>query len=187
MKFQVLSHAGLAVDCQGKQLVCDPWLVGSTYWRSWWNYPPVAASTVRALKPDFVYLTHIHWDHFQGPSLRKFDFDTTILVPDGHDSRMREDLHQMRFPNVVELAQRERELITHARVRVVRHRHQPTHDGWRARRQPLRQLHRVFAHSWMVVGECGQHRVGIECVEAVERPERVQSAGRTVAAARELA
>jgi UDP-MurNAc hydroxylase len=104
MKFQVLSHAGLAVDCQGKQLVCDPWLVGSTYWRSWWNYPPVAASTVRALKPDFVYLTHIHWDHFQGPSLRKFDFDTTILVPDGHDSRMREDLHQMRFPNVVELA-----------------------------------------------------------------------------------
>jgi UDP-MurNAc hydroxylase len=59
---------------------------------------------VRSLKPDFVYLTHIHWDHFQGPSLRKFDPETTILVPDGHDSRMREDLHQMRFPNVVELA-----------------------------------------------------------------------------------
>jgi UDP-MurNAc hydroxylase len=104
LKFKVLSHAGLAVDCQGTQLVCDPWLVGSTYWRSWWNYPPVAASTVRSLKPDFVYLTHIHWDHFQGPSLRKFDPETTILVPDGHDSRMREDLHQMRFPNVVELA-----------------------------------------------------------------------------------
>ena len=104
MKFQVLSHAGLAVDCQGKQLLCDPWLVGSTYWRSWWNYPPVRSSTVRALRPDFIYLTHIHWDHFQGPSLRKFDFGTTIVVPDGHDSRMREDLHDMRFPNVVEIA-----------------------------------------------------------------------------------
>ena len=104
MKFTVLSHAGLAVDCRGVQLLCDPWLVGSTYWRSWWNYPPVAASTLQSLKPDFVYLTHIHWDHFQGPSLRKFDRETTILVPDGHDTRMRDDLHQLQFPNVVELA-----------------------------------------------------------------------------------
>lgn len=103
MKFTVLSHAGLAVDCSGVQLLCDPWLVGSTYWRSWWNYPPVAPSTLRALQPDFVYLTHIHWDHFQGPSLRRFDPETTFLVPDGHDSRMRQDLHDMRFPNVIEM------------------------------------------------------------------------------------
>lgn len=117
MKFTVLSHAGLAVDCNDTQLVCDPWLVGSTYWRSWWNYPPVAASTMRSLRPDCVYLTHIHWDHFQGPSLRKFDPETTILVPDGHDSRMREDLHQMRFPNVVEMAHGEtRELAPGFRI-----------------------------------------------------------------------
>src|SRR5205814_3195917 len=51
-----------------KQLLCDPWLVGSAYWRSWWNYPPVPDGLVETLHPDFIYLTHMHWDHFHGRS-----------------------------------------------------------------------------------------------------------------------
>ena len=62
MQFQILSHAGLLVQGSGKTLLFDPWLVGSTYWRSWWNYPPVERSLVDSLRPDFIYLTHIHWD-----------------------------------------------------------------------------------------------------------------------------
>ena len=72
MFFQILSHAGLRVVAGGRELVCDPWLVGSTYWRSWWNYPPVPRDLVDSLKPDFIYLTHLHWDHFQSASLRRF-------------------------------------------------------------------------------------------------------------------
>jgi len=64
--------------------VCDPWIVGSTYWRSWWNYPPVSPELLASIKPDYVYLTHIHWDHFHGPSLRRFDRATPVLVPKGH-------------------------------------------------------------------------------------------------------
>jgi len=29
MEFQILSYAGLRVSAGGKQLICDPWLVGS--------------------------------------------------------------------------------------------------------------------------------------------------------------
>jgi UDP-MurNAc hydroxylase len=43
MEFQTLSHAGLRVAAGGAELLCDPWLVGSVYWRSWWNYPPFRA------------------------------------------------------------------------------------------------------------------------------------------------
>lgn len=50
----------MAVRAGGKELLFDPWLVGSTYWRSWWNYPPVPRALVDTLKPDFIYLTHIH-------------------------------------------------------------------------------------------------------------------------------
>ncbi len=76
MKLQILSHAGMTVTSSaGSQLLCDPWLIGSTYWRSWWNYPPVADELIASLKPDAIYLTHIHWDHFTGPSLRLFDPD----------------------------------------------------------------------------------------------------------------
>lgn len=103
MRFQILSHAGLAVQSGGKTLVTDPWLVGSCYWRSWWNYPPVTRELVQSIKPDFIYITHIHWDHFQGPSLRKFDKNTRIYVPKGNFRRIRNDLEQMGYKNVVEL------------------------------------------------------------------------------------
>jgi len=103
MKFQVLSHAGLAVTSGNRTLVTDPWIVGSCYWRSWWNYPPVTTELVRSIKPDFIYVTHIHWDHFQGPSLRKFDRATPIYVPKGNFHRIRDDLVKMGFTNVIEL------------------------------------------------------------------------------------
>lgn len=108
MRFTVLSHAGLEVAGSGKTLVVDPWLVGSAYWRSWWNYPPVAPELVARLRPDFVYLTHIHWDHFHGASLRKFAPETTILVPRGHYARMRRDLEWLGFRDVRELRHGER-------------------------------------------------------------------------------
>lgn len=104
MRFQILSHAGLSVTGSGVTLVCDPWLVGSTYWRSWWNYPPVPRDVLRSLRPDFVYLTHIHWDHFQGVSLRRFGLQTPILIPRTPDLRMRRDLENMGFEDVREIA-----------------------------------------------------------------------------------
>jgi UDP-MurNAc hydroxylase len=104
MKFRILSHAGLEVTSGASRIVCDPWLVGSTYWRSWWNYPPPDPELLATLEPTHaIFLTHVHWDHFQGPSLRKFPRDTPIVVPKGHYSRMRDDLRKMGFPNVIEL------------------------------------------------------------------------------------
>ncbi len=103
MDFKVLSHAGLLVRAADKTLIFDPWLIGSAYWRSWWNYPPVSKQLVNGLKPDFIYLTHIHWDHFHGPSLRKFSKETLILIPRSDSLRIKRDLHQIGFKNVVEM------------------------------------------------------------------------------------
>ena len=103
MKFKILSHAGLLVEHNGINLICDPWILGSSYWRSWWNYPPVSKDLVNSLKPDFIYLTHIHWDHFHSPSLEKFDRQTQFIVPKGNYSRIKTDLVKLGFKNVIEL------------------------------------------------------------------------------------
>lgn len=108
MKFQIISHAGLSITGGGAQLLCDPWMIGSTYWRSWWNYPPVSPDLVASLRPDFIYLTHIHWDHFQGVSLRKFSKSTRFLIPKAPYLRMSKDLRDMGFRNLVELKHGER-------------------------------------------------------------------------------
>jgi UDP-MurNAc hydroxylase len=104
LKFTILSHAGLCVDHDGIRLVVDPWLIGSCYWRSWWNFPEPPADLISDLRPDYIYLTHLHWDHFHGATLRKlFRPDTAILVPRANTTRMLDDLAWLGFRNVTEI------------------------------------------------------------------------------------
>lgn len=103
MRFRVLGHACLEVTGGAKQLLCDPWLVGSAYWRSWWNYPPVPDGLVETLDPDFIYLTHLHWDHFHGPTLRRLGLDRHMLVPKTPDRRIRDDLRSLGCSRITEL------------------------------------------------------------------------------------
>ncbi|HMA52781.1 MAG TPA: hypothetical protein VKP60_23635, partial [Magnetospirillaceae bacterium] len=112
MKLTTLSHAGLAIESQGRQLICDPWLVGSCYWRSWWNYPPVAPELVATLHPSWIYLTHIHWDHFQGASLRLFSLDTPVLIPFDRYTRIHDDLAKIGFKTIIELKHGERHALS---------------------------------------------------------------------------
>ena len=71
MKFTVVSHACLYIEHEGIKLLIDPWIIGSCYWRSWWNYPEVTKNLIKKIKPTHIYITHLHWDHFHGPPLRK--------------------------------------------------------------------------------------------------------------------
>lgn len=105
MKFTILSHAGLKVKHGDISLITDPWLIGSCYWRSWWNFPEPPAELLENLRADFVYLTHLHWDHYHGPSLRKFfSADTTFLLPKVCTTRMMDDLRTLGFSRFVEIA-----------------------------------------------------------------------------------
>jgi len=103
MKFTILSHAGMLVEHDGKSVLFDPWLVGSCYWRSWWNFPEIEREFLDSIKPDYIYLTHLHWDHFHSPSLRLFDRDTHFLVPKIPGTRMVRDLRSIKRANVTEI------------------------------------------------------------------------------------
>lgn len=103
MEFKTLSHASLLLRAGDKTLLTDPWLLGSCYWRSWWNYPPVDASVMDNLVPDVIYLTHVHWDHFHGPTLKKFARDTLMIIPYERSPRVYKDLRGMGFTNIHQL------------------------------------------------------------------------------------
>ena len=75
-ELHIHGHSCLEIRSQNTSLVCDPWLLGSTYWRSWWNFPesPDLDSLIDNWSKKeyfYVYITHLHWDHFHGPTLRK--------------------------------------------------------------------------------------------------------------------
>ena len=98
---QFLSHASALVKSGGSSIIMDPWLIGSCYWRSWWNYPPVDRDSVDTLKVDAIYITHVHWDHWHGPSLKKlFSKDTLIITHDEPNKRSVRDLGDIGFKNI---------------------------------------------------------------------------------------
>lgn len=101
MRFKILSHAGMLVEARGIRLVSDPWILGSCYWRSWWNYPKPAPFSTDGV--DYIYLTHMHWDHFHGPSLRKFSPNVTFLVPRAPTDCIVRDLADFPCKRIIEM------------------------------------------------------------------------------------
>ena len=96
-----LSHASALIKSAESTIIMDPWLIGSCYWRSWWNYPPVDRDLVDKLKVDAIYITHVHWDHWHGPSLKKlFPKDTLIITHDEPNKRSVSDLRNIGFKNI---------------------------------------------------------------------------------------
>lgn len=104
MKFTIIGHACLFIETGNQTILVDPWLSGSCYWRSWWHFPPNTAILPEFLKPDYVYLSHHHFDHFHYPSLRRISRAARVLVPRFGVDVMCSELDQLGFKDITELS-----------------------------------------------------------------------------------
>jgi UDP-MurNAc hydroxylase len=103
MQFQIVSHACASLRQGAVRLVLDPWLIGPVYWGAWWHCPePVHDEGI--FRPDYVYVTHWHFDHLHAESLRRFHRDTHFLVPAFPVSILKKTLCDLGFEKVTELA-----------------------------------------------------------------------------------
>ena len=103
-KFTIIGHACVYLEMDDVRLLIDPWIIGSCYWRSWWNYPKIEEELLSSLKTH-IYITHLHWDHYHGPSLRFLrKHDPIILLPKSCPSRMIGDMKKyFNFSKIFEL------------------------------------------------------------------------------------
>ena len=81
MRVTVIGHSCLRAETRAGTILVDPWLSGSCYWRSWWHFPPTKEPDEEMLRPDWIYLTHHHFDHFHYPSMRRIDKGARVLIP----------------------------------------------------------------------------------------------------------
>jgi len=114
-KTELMIHGHSCCEVRGSNysIICDPWLVGSAYWRSWFNFP--AAPDIDSLlnnwckqKNLYFYITHLHWDHFHGPTLKKIikncPNNYKFLIPKTPEKRLFLDLKSIVGKNkIIEL------------------------------------------------------------------------------------
>jgi hypothetical protein len=80
MRVSFVGHASLLIECDDVRILTDPWWAGPCFGAQWWIYPEPRIELVEETKPNYIYLSHGHNDHFHPGTLTRFSRDTKILV-----------------------------------------------------------------------------------------------------------
>ncbi|MFE1878754.1 Rieske 2Fe-2S domain-containing protein [Streptomyces diastatochromogenes] len=94
----MLGHAGLYLETTAGSILCDPW-TSPAYFASWFPFPDNSALPWdRYAHPDYLYVSHLHQDHFDPAHLReRVGHDTTVLLPDYPLDDLRDALAALGF------------------------------------------------------------------------------------------
>lgn len=103
MKVTLVSHASVIVESHGLRIWTDPWLTGKVFNDSWSLFPPAAFDPVVLEGIDYLWISHIHPDHFHIPSLNsltpEFKRRVKVLFQDNHAERVFEVLDKCGYQN----------------------------------------------------------------------------------------
>ncbi len=98
----VLGHAGLLVETAGGSVLCDPWFVPAFH-GSWFVFPRNDGLDTEILRrPDYLYISHLHYDHFDIPFLTEnVDKSTPVLLPDFPTPELERALAKLGFETFI--------------------------------------------------------------------------------------
>ena len=100
VQIKILSHASMLIKSSTHSIIIDPWLIGSCYWRSWWNFPEASFDESDLAKVDAVLISHLHWDHWHGPTLKKYFKEKPIVISQDPNTRSFDDLTSIKFTDI---------------------------------------------------------------------------------------
>lgn len=102
MRITFLGHVGAFVETRGGSVLCDPWFTPA-YFGSWFPFPRNDRLDVSALRrPDYLYVSHLHRDHFDPEWLAAHvDRETTVLLPGFRGPFLERALRDLGFEHFV--------------------------------------------------------------------------------------
>ena len=83
MQVTFVGHAGLFIETRHGSVLCDPWF-NPAYFASWFPFPSNEDVDLEQIaEPTYLYLSHLHHDHFDPEFLRAHvSKDATVVLPD---------------------------------------------------------------------------------------------------------
>lgn len=102
MRITATGHAGLFVETSGGSILCDPWFVPAFH-GSWFVFPRNdGLDTTEFAQPDYLYVSHLHGDHFDAPFLQaRVDKATPVLLPAFPTPELEDALRALGFEQFV--------------------------------------------------------------------------------------
>jgi L-ascorbate metabolism protein UlaG (beta-lactamase superfamily) len=103
MKVHFYVNAMVMLESTQTKVLCDPWVTFDNESDSgFYNFPKCSMTReqVAALKPDYIYITHTHPDHFDPPTLDLFDKNTPVLVAPYEKNFTEREVRKLGFTDV---------------------------------------------------------------------------------------
>lgn len=102
MKITKLGSATVIIETTNSKILCDPWLIDGAYYGSWCNFPPIDLDKIKLDDIDYIYLSHIHPDHFDSNTMAFISRSVPVLIHKYHQKFFKRSLERLNF-NVIEL------------------------------------------------------------------------------------
>jgi UDP-MurNAc hydroxylase len=105
MRITGLGHASVLLETASGTVLTDPW-VNPAYFGAWFPFPDNSAlDWERAGDADYLFVSHLHRDHFDPEHLRKHvSKKATVLLPEFPTSELEDALRDLGFTSFVKPA-----------------------------------------------------------------------------------
>ncbi len=104
MEIKHISNSFVTVYEGNTILSCDPW-VGVTTDNAWLSYPHYkkGKNVLNHIKPNFIYISHLHGDHLDQPTLKKYKKkNVTIIIKKFKSPRLKNKIKEAGFNKIIE-------------------------------------------------------------------------------------
>jgi len=102
MRITGTGHASVFIETAHGSILTDPW-VNPAYFGSWFPFPDNSQLDWETFgKADYLFVSHLHRDHFDAEHLRKFvSKKTTVLLPEYPTSELEDALRELGFTSFI--------------------------------------------------------------------------------------
>ena len=102
MRITGLGHASVFIETAHGSILTDPW-VNPAYFGSWFPFPDNSQlDWARFGNADYLFVSHLHRDHFDAEHLRKHVSKTaTVLLPEFPTTELEDQLRDCGFTSFV--------------------------------------------------------------------------------------
>ena len=102
MKIRYIKSATIAIETKGIKILTDPWLVDGEYYGSWFHYPELKIDQAYFDSIDYIYVSHIHPDHFSRKTFELLDKNIPVFIHRYESKFLKANIERLGF-SVIEL------------------------------------------------------------------------------------